>query len=225
MTPRRARVLLIVSLAVLAAVGVAWSLGAAGEPRADLAGDAVTSSSLEPGARIVPPTSTTTTLLATPSGAVAAVVPPAPAPGVPTRISIPALGVDAPVTPVGLERDGSMEIPKASEAGWYRFGVRPGTDTGSAVIAAHVDHDGQRGVFFDLRLLEVGAEVSVTDEAGAAHRYVVAERFQVGKSQLPVDELFRSGGSPVLTLITCGGGFNQRARRYADNIVVRAVPA
>lgn len=116
-----------------------------------------------------------------------------------------------------------MEIPKASEAGWYRYGVLPGGSAGSSVIAAHVDHDGSRGVFFDLRLLEVGAEITVTDVTGGTHRYVVSERFQVGKNRLPVDELFRTSGSPVLTLITCGGGFNQRARRYADNIVVRAV--
>lgn len=32
------------------------------------------------------------------------------------------------------------------------------------------------------------------------------------------------GGSPRLTLITCGGPFDAEARHYRDNIVVTAVP-
>jgi hypothetical protein len=53
---------------------------------------------------------------------------------------------------------------------------------------------------------------------------MVTERFQVGKAELPVEELFRTGGDPVLTLITCGGAFDPDERRYRDNIVVRAAP-
>jgi hypothetical protein len=45
------------------------------------------------------------------------------------------------------------------------------------------------------------------------------------KSSLPVGELFRRGGPPVLTIVTCGGHFDPRARSYADNVTVVAVPA
>jgi hypothetical protein len=71
----------------------------------------------------------------------------------------------------------------------------------------------------------VGSEVSVTDQAGTVHRYVVAERFQVDKDELPIEEIFVADGPPGLTLITCGGVFDRGARSYEDNIVVRAVPA
>jgi hypothetical protein len=66
--------------------------------------------------------------------------------------------------------------------------------------------------------------VTVRDAGGTDHRFVVGERFQVEKAQLPVEELFRTGGDPVLTLITCGGAFDPDQRRYSDNIVVRATP-
>jgi hypothetical protein len=148
--------------------------------------------------------------------------PPSPASGVPVRLSLPTLGVDAPVVPVGLESDGTMQIPGAQEAGWYSPGRRPGAATGSAVIAAHIDYGGRVGVFFRLPELQVGAEISVQDDEGTVHRFVVTERFQVGKADLPVEELFRTGGGPTLTLITCGGAFDPDERRYRDNIVVRA---
>ena len=143
----------------------------------------------------------------------------------PIQIAIPELGVSSPVVQVGLEKDGSMGLPGASEAGWYQYGQRPGQPQGSAVIAAHVDYNKKPGVFLKLNSLPIGAEVLVTDDAGAVHRFIVTERFQVEKGELPAAELFRADGDPVLTLVTCGGSFSKSRRTYADNIVIRAVPA
>jgi LPXTG-site transpeptidase (sortase) family protein len=150
--------------------------------------------------------------------------PPAREPGLPASISIPALHLDAVVVPVGIEDEGAMEIPGAVEAGWYRFGPKPGARFGSAVIAGHVDHRKTPGVFIELRRLDIGAEVSVTDVAGDTYRYIVIERYQVNKHELPVKTIFRRNGEPVLTLITCGGEFDRNARSYDDNIVITAVP-
>jgi hypothetical protein len=51
---------------------------------------------------------------------------------------------------------------------------------------------------------------------------VVARR-SYGKQDLP-DLLFTRAGSPFLTLVTCGGVFDQSTRHYSDNVVVYAVP-
>jgi hypothetical protein len=142
----------------------------------------------------------------------------------PRRIAIPTIGVDAIVDAVGLEPDGSMEIPDATNAGWYHYGTTPGQSNGSAVIAGHVDHQKAPGVFIDLPRLEVGADIVVTDALGIDRRFVVTERYQVAKDALPAPELFRLNGEPTLTLITCGGNFDRDLRHYDDNIVVRAVP-
>ncbi len=140
----------------------------------------------------------------------------------PVKVAIASLGLDAPVISVGLQPNRSMEIPGAREAGWYKHGALPGAVTGSAVLAGHVDHAGSPGVFLKLRTLNIGAEVVVTDDLGQMHRYVVSERFQVSKKDLPIAELFRTDGPPVLTLITCGGVFRKSNRSYSDNIVLRA---
>jgi sortase (surface protein transpeptidase) len=214
-TPRTARILVASSVAALLAVLAAALWWPSGEPSADLeqvaaapsTTEATTTTTTTPVPETVPMTTTTT------------------APLTPGRMRIPALGVDAPVVPVGLNPDGSMEIPGATEVGWYELGVTPGNPTGSAVLAAHVDFGGQRGVFFDLRSLPEGAEVFVSSPDGRELRFVVDQRFQVDKDELPGEELFRAGGEPTLTLITCGGAFDSSVRSYRDNIVVRASPA
>jgi hypothetical protein len=150
---------------------------------------------------------------------------PAREPGRPVDISIPSIGVQARVVPVGLARDGTMEIPPPASTGWFAPGARVGSARGSAVIAGHVDSRGRAGAFISLRSLALGAEIVVTDDEGQAHRFQVTERFQVAKTSLPIPELFRRDGSPTLTLITCGGEFRRKARSYTDNIVIRAVPA
>lgn len=125
---------------------------------------------------------------------------------------------------VGLNPDRSMEVPGATEAGWYERGPLPGEERGSAVIAGHVDYRQAPGVFLELRRLAVGDQIAVVDANGYQHGYSVTERFQVSKELLPTGELFRRDGPPVLTLITCGGAFDQSGRSYEDNIVIRAVP-
>src|SRR5215218_8830716 len=44
------------------------------------------------------------------------------APEPPVRIRLPALGVDAPVAPVGIDDQGQMAVPlDVATVGWYRF--------------------------------------------------------------------------------------------------------
>ena len=57
----------------------------------------------------------------------------------PTRVRVPALGLDAVVRPVGVDGGRQMRLPDDPRVlGWYRFGPGPG-DRGSVVLAGHVD--------------------------------------------------------------------------------------
>jgi LPXTG-site transpeptidase (sortase) family protein len=142
----------------------------------------------------------------------------------PVRLEIAKLGVDAPIDPYGVARDGSMDVPRNTrDVAWYRFGSRPG-EPGSAVLAAHVDLGGRKGVFYQLRRLEPGDVVTVHFEDGSTQRFRVEARAEYEKDELPVHAIFSRQGDPVLTLITCGGGFNPGLRSYDSNVVVYAVP-
>lgn len=217
MSRTTATTVLIVSALVLlfAVLTASVRTSTDGDPRADLVGAARPEPPLAPMRTVPLPPIESDRIEAAPQR-----------PGaVPTRVRIPDIGVDASVVAVGLEPDGAMELPGASEVGWYEpTRVLPGADTGSSVFAAHVDFGGERGPFFDLRKLAEGADVLVTGADGTELRFRITERFQVDKDELPMEELFRTAGPPTLTLITCGGLFDQSVRHYEDNIVVRAVP-
>ena len=144
----------------------------------------------------------------------------------PVGLRIPRLDIDAPVASYGVDTStGEMEVPEnVTEVAWYRFGPAPG-EGGSAVLAAHVDLAGQgSGVFFDLDRLDVGDPIAVDHTDGTTTRYRVIARTEYLKDDLPLDAVFSRTGPPVLTLITCGGGFNRSSRSYDSNVVVYAVP-
>jgi hypothetical protein len=143
----------------------------------------------------------------------------------PVRLSVPALGVDSAVDPVGVEPDGQMTVPaEVDRVGWYRFGPAPGGE-GSAVIAGHVDSRTQGlGAMAPLRNAAVGDEVVLSDAAGTTTRWRVVSRELIEKQVLPLDRLFTRAGPPRLTLITCGGPFLPEYRSYRDNVVVVAEP-
>ncbi|MGY1605070.1 class F sortase [Geodermatophilus sp. SYSU D00815] len=144
----------------------------------------------------------------------------------PVRLTVPSLGIDAPVEPVGVAPDGRMQIPDDVDvAGWYRFGPPPGSG-GNAVLAGHVDDTEQGlGALAPLRGAAAGTEVLVGDGAGATTRWRVVSRELLPKQQLPLDALFAREGPPRLVLVTCGGPFDAASGSYRDNVVVVAEPA
>lgn len=151
-------------------------------------------------------------------------VPHAPAP---TGVHIPALDVEVPVDPVGVEDDGQMEIPPLAErAGWYRFGAAPGEPEGTAVVAAHVDSVASAGLgpFARLTDLAPGDTVDVTLADGGVVPYVVTSVTSVAKDDAVWDTVFTRDGPHRLVLITCGGTFQREASRYSDNVIVTADP-
>jgi sortase (surface protein transpeptidase) len=145
---------------------------------------------------------------------------------VPVRIQIPSVSIDIEIVPVGVEANGSMEIPeKVTIAGWYRYGPSPSSDKGSTVITAHVDALVQGlGPFAALSSLPKNAEIIVTTDAGVEHRYLLESVQNFQKGQVPLDQVFDRSGAPRLVLITCGGQFDKKLRTYSDNVVAIANP-
>ncbi|GAA1986676.1 hypothetical protein GCM10009718_25130 [Isoptericola halotolerans] len=141
----------------------------------------------------------------------------------PQRLRISGL-LDVPVSPVGVEADGTMELPGAGDvAGWYRFGPAPGDDVGTVVLASHVDTIDGVGAFAGLTSVSTGDVVVVTDEDGERHRYTVSTVERFSKEVVPLDEIFDRTGERRLALVTCGGRWDAQAGHYEDNLVVTAV--
>jgi hypothetical protein len=140
----------------------------------------------------------------------------------PVRLRIPAIGVDTGLMQLGLQSDGSLEVPpEGFPAGWYTEAPTPG-ELGPAIIAGHVDWDGSPGVFFALRDLTPGTEIAVEREDGSTALFQVQSVEQFAKGAFPTNAVYADLDHAGLRLITCGGSFDRSARSYSDNIVVFA---
>ncbi len=140
----------------------------------------------------------------------------------PIRVQIPAIGVDSPLMDLGLQADGTMQVPPgASPAGWYTGAPTPG-ERGPAVLAGHVDWAGHLGVFSRLHELEPGDEVTVARQDGSAAVFRVVEVKEYPKTQFPTGAVYGDLDHAGLRLITCGGPLDRQAHSYDDNIVAFA---
>ena len=147
-------------------------------------------------------------------------------PGV-TRVAIPDLGVDAPVTGVGIDiAAGKLAVPDPiNQVGWWSGGAAPGDATGTVVLGGHVDSArAGRGAFFRLKDGRAGNLIRVTSADGRSRSYKITTVRTYLKSVLPLGIWTRSGARR-LVLVTCGGPFLPAEGHYRDNVVVTAVPA
>jgi sortase (surface protein transpeptidase) len=151
-----------------------------------------------------------------PSGA----APPVVAPSAPVALRIPAIGVAVSVSTLGLNPDGTVQVPTDfQEPGWFRLGPSPG-QVGSAVILGHVDSHQGPAVFYRLRSLRPGDRVEVSLVDGVVAHFVVSTVAMYPKKQFPARQVYASHGYSALQLVTCGGTFDPHTRSYLSNVVV-----
>src|SRR5205085_11934474 len=102
---------------------------------------------------------------------------PQPAPLPPSRLRIPSLGVDAPVSVKDVDATGTMESPNGpSDVAWYAFSAYPG-NVGNAVFSGHRDYyTGVVGVFYNLDQLQLGQEIDVVRNGRILRYHVIDSR-------------------------------------------------
>lgn len=140
---------------------------------------------------------------------------------IPLRVIIPAIRVNAAVTPEGVDAAGALETPPLTAqnlVGWWDGGPAPG-QVGPAVIAGHVDNASGPLVFWNLRLLQPGDTVHT--EPGNL-RFTVTRVTQVSKQAFPTDAVYGPTADPELRLVTCGGTFDAATGHYLSNVIVYA---
>lgn len=144
----------------------------------------------------------------------------------PAFVSIPAIDVQSELITVGLDGDGSLEVPPPGpdydKAAWFKGSPRPG-DVGPATIEGHVD-SAKNGpsVFYNLGKLVAGDRINVTRRDGAVETFMVYQVRAFPKADFPTLEVYGNTAGPELRLITCGGLFDSAAGSYVDNTVVFA---
>ena len=142
--------------------------------------------------------------------------------GLPVRLKIPKINVDANIAFLGLTPAGDMDIPtEVEDVGWYKYGTVPG-NKGSAVVAGHlIGKKGEPGVFINLDTLQKGDIFSVIDSNAQTITFTVRETRSYGQTEKP-KEVFNSSDGVHLNLITCTGDWIGTQSRYSNRLVVFA---
>ena len=146
---------------------------------------------------------------------------PHPAAGVPTRVVVQRLAIDVPVLPIAPEGGVLYPPDDPHELGWYKYGARPGSVKGSAVITGHTVHTGG-GALDELDDLRAGDTVRVSTTNGTIG-YRVSEVSILSKAQFArrAEKVFSSTVRGRLVLITCTDWVGQE---YLSNTLVYASP-
>jgi hypothetical protein len=161
-------------------------------------------------------------------------------PGAPTRMSIPALNVDAPVETIGLDRrvqpDSTGQAPLGApvdqrRAGWYAAGPKPGSGTGTVLTNGHTYRDGSAIFQQDFAArVAVGQQIDLVIDNGSTCSYRISSIWRevdavTDYPQLVASEhLYDMEGPERLFLETCGGPWLESAGRFQDINVVLATP-
>ena len=142
-------------------------------------------------------------------------------PGLPVRLLIPKISVNASIVSLGLTVGGDLDAPKnIINAGWYNSGPRAGSP-GTAVMDGHFGAaNGKVAVFDGLHILQKGDLMYVEDSDSGTHTFIVRET-RLFQPDEDASVVFRSDDNKAhLNLITCQGKWNNREESYSARLVV-----
>lgn len=160
--------------------------------------------------------------------------------GVPVRLRMPSLGVNAPFEKIGLDAtaaaDASGKQPLGSpkdrtRAGWYTYGPAPGSGQGTILTNGHTYRDGSAIFREDFsRRIAVGQRILITLDNGTTCIYAVQRVWREvnAKREYPqivtAERLYDFEGPERLFLVTCSGSWNAIAQDYESVSMLIATP-
>lgn len=136
-------------------------------------------------------------------------------------VELPSLGVAAPIVRVGVDMKSAMVVPgNARDVAWLDQGVFPG-NTQNAVLAGHINYNRRAGSFSNIQRMSEGDPVVVVMD-GKRWTFKVTWVCSFDRDTDLAEQIMGYTERPSVTLISCGGVFDRRARTHTNRIAVRA---
>jgi len=142
--------------------------------------------------------------------------------GLPMRLKIPSIKVDAAIEHLSLTSEGAMAAPEGFDnVAWFSLGPRPG-QIGSALIAGHRSWiNGKAAVFDNLDKLKKGDNLYIEDDKGTSISFVVRESRTYNPEEDVPDVFYQSNGNH-LNLIASAGDWDNSQKSATKRLVVFA---
>ena len=151
------------------------------------------------------------------------------APDMPRFMSIPAIGLNnVRVEELGVKAgtEKQFDDPKnSSNAGWYSESVKPGNGSGTGLYDGHYMWYSQVGVFYRLSQLAYGNTITIERGDGQKFTYTVMENETVPYTEVDMTKMMQSFDPSLegISLITCGGTWDEESGLYTHRTTIRAV--
>jgi sortase A len=141
----------------------------------------------------------------------------------PKYIAIPAIGIsNTPVLSLGLLSSGAIATPdNIYEAGWYKASSEPG-QLGAMFIYGHVSSWSADGVFYNLKKLVAGDNVTITRGDNQTYTYQVVSTKVYPYNAVNMNQVLApvDSSKPGLNLMTCTGTVIKGTSEFNERLVV-----
>lgn len=126
-------------------------------------------------------------------------------PADPKALRVKSIGLDVPLTKVGMAADKTIELPPTPQAvGWYTRSPSPG-QVGPAILTGFIRTPSGEGAFAKLGKLGKGQQIVIDRTDGTSVVFQVDEIKLYPKGKFVPKEVYSSTRAPFLRIITMGG--------------------
>lgn len=139
----------------------------------------------------------------------------------PKSINIESIDAFGYIQMVGIDQHGRIAVPtNVNLAGWYVENQKPG-ERGLSIISAHKDGLRNKGLFYSLDKVKVSDVVIIEYGDGTIYEFEVVDRIIVTENEAQ-NLIYRKNENidVQLNLVSCGGKFDRKERRYLDRVIV-----
>lgn len=145
----------------------------------------------------------------------------------PIFLQINSIGVNANIEEVGIEKDGSMEVPhNFKNVGWLKTSSKLGQN-GNLILSGHFDtSNGSPAIFYNLEKVKVGDKINVITQTDSGlqydKEYIISQVYLADPNNNDhIKEAYKNTKTPTITLITCNGIWDSIKKEYSSRVVVK----
>lgn len=141
----------------------------------------------------------------------------------PKYIAIPSIGIaNTPILKLGLLPSGAIATPdNVYETGWYEASGLPG-QSGAMFVYGHVSSWTADGIFYNLKELKPGDDVSITRGDNKVYVYEVVSSRVYPYNNVDMSQVLApiNATQPGLNLMTCTGQIIKGTSEFNERLVV-----